>query len=247
MFSHKFISGSQLKWLAIITMFLDHTAKIIAFPQPTIASVPYGQTNEPFYESIQTLLNVCLLLGRLAFPIFCFLLVEGFVHTSNRKKYAYRLLIFAILSQIPYSLAFSQQLFNFEKLNVFFTLLIGLLVVMGLDKFKKFSLKYLFYNMAIVVLGVTLAEFLHTDYGGKIGVALIVTLYLLRNNFLYKALVGGLTILQNSIFGIFAFFILFFYNGERGKQWKYFFYLFYPVHLLLLVAMQRFIVMPYFY
>lgn len=246
MLQNKFISGSQLKWIAIITMFLDHTAKIISFQPPIIAAVPYESTNESFYEATQGIFTIFTTLGRLAFPIFCFLLVEGFIHTSNRNKYAYRLLIFAFLSQIPYSLAFSQQLLDFRKLNVFFTLLIGFLVVMGLDKFKKFSFKNVFYSIGIVALGVELAEWLQTDYGGNIGVLLIVALYLLRYNLVYKSLVGSLIILQNSFFGIFSFFILSFYNGERGKQWKYFFYLFYPVHLLLLVGIKRFIVVPYF-
>lgn len=246
MFSAKFISGSQLKWIAIITMFLDHTAKIISFQPFTIASVPSSSMNYPLYQVSQTLFPIFIMIGRLAFPIFCFLLVEGFLHTANKQKYAVRLLLFALISQIPYSLAFSQQLFSLSNLNVFFTLFIGFLVMVGLDKFKPFSSKYVFYQIVIVVLGVVLANWLQTDYGGKIGILLIVTLYLFRNHFLYQALVGSLIILQNSIFGILAFPLLFFYNGTRGKQWKYFFYLFYPIHLLLLTAIQYFIVSPYF-
>ncbi len=240
-----FFSGSQLKWIAIIAMFLDHTAKIIRF-QPLInGALPYMTESNQLFAMSQTIFPLFILIGRLAFPLFCFLLIEGFVHTSNPKNYLMRLFLFAVISEIPYDLAFSHQFVNLESQNVFFTLVIGLVVIMGLDKFSFTSVKNSFFSLIIITSGIFLAEWLQTDYGGWIGILLITILYLFRRSSLLKCILGGLVLLQNSWFGLFAFIPIYFYNGQRGKQWKYFFYWFYPVHLLVLFAIQQFLVVPY--
>lgn len=245
--SKSFFSGSQLKWIAIFAMILDHTAKIISFQPPMISSVPFANESNHLIEASQTIFPVFIMIGRLAFPIFCFLLVEGFIHTSNVKKYILRLFLFALVSEIPYDLAFSHQLIDLESQNVFFTLLIGLLVIAGLEKLQDYSGKNVFSSIIIVGLGIFLAEWLQTDYGGWIGVLLIVVLYLFRDLHLFKCILGALVLLQNSYFGPIAFVPIYFYNGQRGKQWKYFFYWFYPVHLLVLLLIQQFLILPYFH
>ena len=114
----KGLSGSTLKLIAIITMLIDHIgAAVIA--RLLIA----GQGSEMLYKIYYAMRAV----GRVAFPIFCFLLVEGFFYTGSRKKYALRLFGFALLSEIPFDLAFSGKILEFGYQNVFFTLLIGLL------------------------------------------------------------------------------------------------------------------------
>lgn len=225
-------------------MLLDHTAKIISF-QSTTQSVPYAAEPNQLLESIQNVFPIFITIGRLAFPLFCFLLVEGFIHTSNTTKYLVRLFLFALISEIPYDLAFSHQLIDLESQNVFFTLLIGLLVIIGLKKFSTFTVKNVLISLTIVGSGIFLAEWMQTDYGGWIGVLLIVSLYLFRNFPLLKSILGGLILLQNSLFGPFAFILIYFYNGKRGRQWKYFFYWFYPVHLLILVGIQQFLIEPF--
>lgn len=241
--SKAFFSGSQLKWLAVFSMLLDHTAKIIAFQPSLTLSVPYAAEPNKLLEISQRLFPLFIMVGRLAFPLFCFLLVEGFMHTSNVKKYALRLFLFALISEIPYDLAFSHRFFDFESQNVFFTLSIGLIVIIGLERLRNYTKIKYFYALLLVGIGIFLAEWLQTDYGGQIGILLIVTLYLFRDSTLLKCILGGLILSQNSWFGLLAFIPIYFYNGQRGKQWKYFFYWFYPIHLLVLFAIQQFLIM----
>ncbi|MBO0438856.1 TraX family protein [Candidatus Enterococcus ikei] len=240
----QFFSGSQLKWIAIIAMTLDHTAKIFSFQLPITMSVPFGNEQHTLLESIQSVFPFFILIGRLAFPIFCFLLVEGLIHTSNTKKYLGRLFLFALISEVPYDLAFSHQFIDLESQNVFFTLVIGLLVIIGLKNLTGYSIKNGFLFLGIVGVGIFFAEWMNTDYGGWIGVLLIVILYLFRDFPLLKCFLGALIISQNSLFGLLAFIPIYFYNGQRGKQWKYFFYWFYPVHLLILFGIQQFLIAP---
>ncbi|GGC78261.1 TraX family protein [Enterococcus wangshanyuanii] len=244
--SRAYFTGSQLKWLAIISMLMDHTAKIISFHLYISSSVPYTTDSSIMAETTKVLFPIFIMIGRLAFPLFCFLLVQGFIHTSNVTRYGLRLLLFAFLSEIPYDLAFSKQWFDWQSQNVFFTLLIGLLVIAGLRRCQSRSIKGYLISGILIICGIFSAEWLHTDYGGWIGVLLIVVLYIFRNHKLLKCLFGGAVILQNSLFGIMAFPLIYFYNGQRGRQMKYFFYWFYPVHLLVLTAIQQFIIVPYF-
>lgn len=241
-----FFSGSQLKWIAIFAMLLDHTAKIISFQPVMMQSVPFGVEEHPIIGFSQKIFPLFIMIGRLAFPLFCFLLVEGFTHTSNKKRYATRLFLFALISEIPFDLAFSHRLIDFESQNVFFTLFIGLMVIIGLEKFKAFSICNVMCSIIIVGIGIFLAEFLCVDYGGWIGILLIITLYLFKDLPLLKCIIGALVLLQNSLFGLIAFIPIYFYNGKRGKQWKYFFYWFYPVHLIVLFAIQQFVILPYY-
>ncbi|MGC6768867.1 TraX family protein [Enterococcus sp. LJL51] len=238
-----YFSGSTLKWIAILTMLMDHTAKLLYLSPALIQQLPSEQ--QSFFTFINQLFDIFLFLGRLSFPLFCFLLVEGFVHTSNVKKYFSRLLLFAILSEVPYDMAFRQSYFTLEKQNVFFTLLIGLVVLIGLKKFEERTPLNVFISAGVLFSGIFAAEFLRTDYGGWIGVLLIASLYILRNYPLIKCLAGSAVILQNSYSGLLSFIFIYFYNGQRGRQWKYLFYVFYPVHLLLLLLIQQQLLIPY--
>ncbi|ALS38592.1 hypothetical protein ABID30_001327 [Enterococcus rotai] len=241
----KFFSGSQLKWIAIVTMLLDHIAKIISFRPFINGALPYMVETTKLFGLSQILFPIFILIGRIAFPLFCFLLVEGFVHTSNTRRYLVRLSLFALISEVPYDLAFSHRVIDFDSQNVFFTLVIGLVVIIGVEKYTFTSIKNSILSLIFIGSGVFLAEWLQTDYGGWIGILLITILYLFRRSSLLKCILGGLVLLQNSWFGLFAFIPIYFYNGQRGKQWKYFFYWFYPVHLLVLFAIQQFLVVPY--
>lgn len=107
----RIINASILKWIAVITMLIDHIG-LVFFPE---------------YEILR-------LIGRISFPIFAFLLCEGYKHTSNIWKYFFRLGIFAIISEIPYNICLYNQVFYPYSQNIFFELLLGLLVLYLIDK-----------------------------------------------------------------------------------------------------------------
>lgn len=211
--NQKGISGSTLKILAVISMLIDHTAAILLQP------------SQPYY-------TLCRSLGRLAFPIFCFLLVEGYIHTRDVKKYGLRLFAFALLSEIPFDLAFSGRFINIGYQNVFFTLLLGLGTLYFLDRFQNSGIRVL-----VIFLGMAAATLLRTDYSWK-GIAAIVVLYGMRNNRLWQALTGAMAFAWEPP-AVFAFLPIYFYNGKRGISMKYLFYIFYPAHLLLLVWIKE--------
>jgi len=221
------MTGNKLKWIAIVTMAIDHTACVL---------VPHG---DPLY-------TVMRMIGRLAFPIFCFLISEGVYHTKNRGKYLFRMGLFALLSEIPFDLAFHGKLFEKSGQNVFFTLALGVLGLMLYDYFYKVIR---FGALAFPALCMLLASCIHTDYGA-LGVLMITVCYLLRPK-KYIQLAGvfvtnvALSLWYKrdiQLFACAALIPIALYNGKRGKVstfGQYFFYGFYPLHLLLIWGVLR--------
>ena len=110
----RILSGSALKMLAMAIMLIDHTASFLLRHYPP-AIAPWFQIGSTTYSLYRVMRDV----GRAAFPIFCFLLVEGFLHTHNRFKYGRNLLIFACISEIPWNFAQNGTLLYPDKQNVF--------------------------------------------------------------------------------------------------------------------------------
>ncbi len=228
------LSGSTLKLLALVTMLIDHIgAALIA---RVIISDYQGQGAQ-FYEMYLLMRSI----GRIAFPIYCFLLVEGFLRTRSRMKYALRLLLFAFISEIPFDLAFSAKVFAPGYQNIFFTLLIGLLAMMVAsaicDKLAHTDNGYTsMINTVVLVLcsivAIGAAELLKTDYSGK-GVACIMVLYLFRGTGVLQKIAGAVAFCWELPAPL-AFLPIAFYNGRRGMPMKYIFYVFYPLHLLVI-------------
>lgn len=123
------LSGSTLKLIAIILMLIDHTGLMILYnyPATTATLFSFGGVDYSWYRIFRDI-------GRAAFPIFCFLLVEGFLHTHNRKKYGLNLFLFACISEIPWNFMFTNT-WRYEKQNVFFTLFLGYLAFCALEYF----------------------------------------------------------------------------------------------------------------
>lgn len=173
-------------------------------------------------------------IGRIAFPIFIFLMVEGFYHTRDVRKYEIRMVIFAFLSEIPFDLAFSGEMFDWSYQNVFFTLAIGLVMMDLMDRWKGSSIKQLGVWAACMVI----AELLCTDYGAA-GILIIFVFYRFRERPVAKIVVTAVIALFGfdgwiECFCLFAFIPILLYNGKRGPSLKYVFYIFYPAHLLIL-------------
>ena len=177
-------------------------------------------------------------IGRTAFPLFAFLITEGFTHTHDRKKYGINLFIFALISEIPWNLAHTGDLF-YARQNVFFTLLLGYLGLCALEYYKD-DYKKKIITLACL-LGVSLV--LRADYT-CFGFGFIILLYLLDRRMMA---ILGCCMLPSRWIGGLAFVPILMYNGERGfakAKWiKYAFYIFYPLHLLVLYLVRTFILL----
>ncbi len=230
------LSAAALKWIALITMTLDHFAASGLFEL-----LAYGRGME--WEWISRNYMTLRYIGRLAFPIYCFLLVEGFHHTHSRKRYALRLGLFALISELPFNLAVSGVWWDAAFQNVFFTLLLGLLALMfAAPLYEKREQRKAF----VLVLAFALAaELLRTDYG-FFGVALIAALYFLRQRVPEKYLVSGALLLglgSTEIAALPSLLLMHLYNGRQGRQAKWLrqlFYWYYPAHLLVFGLLVRF-------
>lgn len=233
----KGIAGSTLKMIAILIMLIDHIAAVI------LDRVILGGEAEALNRIYE--LDVWMRwIGRISFPIIAFLLVEGMLHTKNKIKYACNLGLFALISEIPFNLAFQGNMWDASYQNVFFTLFFGLLVLIGFqwieNKFDgpKVSQANLQSILKIAVLGtgMLLAALFQTDYGYW-GVLAIAFMYLFRQNRFMEGAVGCTILCLMSTVELTSFASLIpicFYNGKRGLQMKYGFYLFYPLHPLIL-------------
>lgn len=212
------LTGSDLKWIAIITMVIDHMGAVIL--EPAIS-------NGVVASQLSSLNMILRLIGRLSFPIFAFLLVEGYIHTRNVKKYILQMGLFALISEIPFDLANQGVLFNPSYQNIFFTLFIGLLTITLFNRFQEKS----YLRWLLLIGGMLAASILKTDYSA-IGILIIFVFYYFRKNkTLRNIVVSPLLFLQ--LTAVFTLLPIQSYNGKRGKQNKLFFYLFYPVHLIL--------------
>lgn len=187
------------------------------------------------YKSIYPLLRN---IGRVSFPIFAFLIVEGFIHTKNLKKYLIRLGVFALLSEIPFDLIFYNSFFYWKYQNVLFTFFIAVLMLYFIKKYTNSILARLIF----IILACILSKLIYSDYS-YIGILLIATFYLYHDRILAKFICSGI-ILLDSPYALFSFIPLYFYNGEKGKyNFKYLIYIFYPLHLLLLFLFRKYILL----
>lgn len=224
----RILSGSVLKALALFAMLVDHSA--ICF-QPLLGKYLFTLLDQRFTPYV-----LMRGFGRIAFPLFCFLLAEGFRHTRDRRRYALSLLLFALLSELPYNL-FNTGALSYPRQNVFFTLLLGFLGIWVIDRFRREQGK-----MALLLAGLFAAAYLlKADYGWK-GFCFVLLTYLLAEQPAVQ-LFAGLALLSWPTGVALAYLPMNLYSGERGfirgKALKYGCYAFYPLHLLLLWLLRR--------
>lgn len=180
------LPASVLKTIALITMFIDHLGMTVVMEYEQIY----------LHRGLEGFIaHIMRIIGAIAFILYAFLLSEGFSHTSDKKKYALRLAVLAVISEVPYDLANEYRIVNIWSQNIFFTLLIGYLTIWAIDELRcralvteskeepekvgRYIKKCSLLTVLVILLGMILAEVLRTDYG-LMGVAIIVTFYLLR-------------------------------------------------------------------
>lgn len=241
---YRILSRDMIKLLAIVTMVLNHFAGCFWEPE------------QPFYHTL-------IYIGHFTAVTMCCFMVEGYHHTRSKKNYGTRLLIFAVLSQLPFDLAFSRgKAPEFQRLNMLFTLFLCFLVLAAMEYIRDRNLKILAVFALIVIsswsdwgiLAPLFVIIFEKSYGsrektaeGFLLAALLDWLLTFASEISYgtSGSVGGsaLTALADCA-GILAAgaVMFFFYNGKAfnvkksgrgGKFSKWFFYLFYPLHLLL--------------
>ena len=219
----KILNRRDLKIIAYVTMLIDHIGAVL-LEEIMINPRLYGI--ELSYSTLYYIYYALRLIGRFAFSIFAFSIYEGFTKTRDVKKYMSRLFLFAIISEIPFDLSVSGELFYWSYQNVIWTFLFAL---MGLFIYEKYD------NLIIkaFAIGATLAlgELFKTDYGAY-GVAMVYVFYFLKDNIKVRNIIlAGLLIMQLAILAIIP---LNMYNGEKGMKSGRILYFFYPLHLFLL-------------
>ncbi len=220
------LTGNQLKLFACFSMLVDHVA---------LNFFRYSELYQPMR-----------FFGRIAFPLYLFLLAEGAAHTGNKIRYLLRLICFAVISEIPFDLGTRGMPFVPHHENVMWTLSLALICILALQELaaKGNQGPWLLWTPGICLLCVFAAEWIHTDYGA-VGVIAGILIYLLRQSAIAGMTVAVVALCLSSWWeftAIAAVPLAALYNGKRGgggKTGKYLFYAFYPVHFLVIWYLYR--------
>jgi hypothetical protein len=233
------LTAASLKRMAALAMLIDH-----------IGVVLIGNSCCSGYEAGSAADNVYMItrmIGRLSLPCFVFLLVEGFLHTHDLRKYILRMGVFMLVSEIPFDLVFFGKLFEPSKQSIMVSLCLSLLMlsVIKTVRGRRESLPGKRKTEAVLII-LTVAAFsagayfLQADYG-FLCPALAASFYLFYGREPYRTITGcALLFADREVFSVTAYIPIYFYNGEKGKSSRYFFYIFYPAHLMALWLLKRY-------
>lgn len=237
----KTYSGAVLRHIAMCTMLLDHIAVCL------LENPPFIQT-----ESGEWIYALLRLVGRMAFPIYCFLLAEAFQYTKCRTKYVLTLIVMGLISEPIFDYTIYGA-WNMEHQNVLFTLSIGFLMIWSLERSRQSAESiahsptrvglFIFSYGLFIAAAAFLTWYLRSDYAIA-GILYLAMLYLFRDNRDGIA-IGGILILgaESGLGALFAIYLIYKYNGEYGnlKVPHWFYRLFYPLHLLVLLVIRNWI------
>ncbi len=239
------LNRDVIKYIAMVTMTLNHAARVFLTPGTTL------------YETL-------IYIGYFTAPIMCFFLVEGYHYTKSKLKYALRLLIFAVISELPFCMAFSEAFAGtngiaYCGMNMIFTLLICFCMVWALEELKSSSLK-------IIVVFVAFYLSMYSDWA--LSAPMFTLLFqwagrdeekikgafaaatLLYGTYRFMGVYGALSTMGSFVYALqnmagpamAGVVIVFEYNGRRMEKWKnfskWFFYIYYPAHLALIGAIR---------
>ena len=254
------LTGAVLKNIACFTMFTDHFFAILVYNYMTLHPV-----NGAWDPKIEKVYRMGRAVGRISFVLFAYLIVEGFVYTGSRARYLLRLFLFALLSEIPFDLAFSGKPVDWSGQNIYWTLFFGVLMLTLWEYLGRYRSFWSWAaRLAVLILSCFAAFRFAADYR-FMGILLIFVLYQTRDTSLpVQIFLAGFVMFfgiwganciryiesytpvyllrfsLREMYGLFAFALILFYNRERGRQLpKPFYYGFYPVHLLILYGIAR--------
>lgn len=208
------LNAFQLKILAVITMIIDHLGVLI-FPNNIVFRI----------------------IGRVSFVLFAFLLVEGLYYTRNINRYFFRLLFFAIISEIPFDYVMYGEFFHWEVQNVFWNLAIG---VGSIGLLKNATEGMEIRKLIICVLSLFLAAVIKADFSWY-GLMVIYIFFFWREKVWKLVGVGFINIIIGGIqtFGFLGVIPILFYSGKQGRRMGWWFYSFYAVHLIILKIIKN--------
>ncbi len=187
--------------------------------------------------AIATVALIAQAIETCAVPVFAFLLVEGFQHTKDLRRYFLRILGAAALSELPYNFAMRGKLLDPSAQNPVFGLVLGLALLYWCRKFGERSAKQVLGRIAITLAALVWPVMLNIQYGSAT-VLMVAVLWAMRNKPNFRGMVGAAGIIACSLFSPFflaapmSFLAIHFYNGERGAENRLVNYLAYPVLLL---------------
>lgn len=226
------LNGAQLKYIAFASMLIDHVNKAIILPYLEVGS------------TLSKISSVFDVLGRIAFPLFSFFIVEGFFRTHSRKKYLLNLLFFAVISEVPYDMFSSKVFLEFRLNNVLFSLALSLISIWILDEFRnKFEEKlgnfWILFSIPLLIVMYFVSIFVSGDYDFH-AILTAFFFYIFYDKPITSAFFAYISIIKEW-WSILGFGLTIMYNGEKGKQNKIFNYLFYPVHLFILGLLRMYL------
>ncbi|QTJ57692.1 TraX family protein [Dolosigranulum pigrum] len=221
----RIFNGAQLKYIAFVSMLIDHTNKAIVGPY---------LDGDGWLATLSTIFDV---LGRVAFPIFAFLIVEGFFKTRSRARYLGSLMVFALISEVPFDMFANRRFFFTNDFNVLFTLSLALATLWAIDSLKKklsniHPAVWYLASIILLIISSLIAMLGGFDYEYH-GILIPYAFYLFYNRPILADFFGYLAIIKE-IWSLLGFGLTLTYNGKRGKQYKWVNYWFYPVHLFIL-------------
>lgn len=212
------LNAFHLKIIALLTMLIDH----------------WGYLYFPKVLELR-------IIGRIAFPLFAFMLVQGYFHTHNITKYLSRLFLWALIAEVPFDWYHFGMISCAKSQNILFTLFVGLLGISFFQQKIHFA-----YKIAIGAFLCGFAQYINLEYGAY-GVLMIFCFYLFRNKkhwrFLSVCLLSVLATFFTyflQIFCLLAFVPIELYNGKQGIKTGQIYYTFYPLHLFLLKLFKIF-------
>lgn len=215
------LSGAQLKYIAMLSMLIDHANKALIYPN----------LNGGWLLTVSDLFDV---LGRIAFPLFIFFLVEGFFRTGSRGRYLAQLLGFAVLTEVPFDLFSTRTFFDPNWNNILFSFALVLMTLWVIDGLKEKLPRAAWYPASFVIVAVMCLAAMVTGVDYEHHAILTGCFFYIFHERRALAILFSFISMVKEPWALLGFGLTLTYNGQRGRQNKWLNYAFYPAHLLIL-------------